>query len=168
MHAPRAARRCIDRTSPGDTSVEAVKRDLRALETLGRPVVAAINGAALGGGLEIALACHHRIAADVKGLVVGFPEVTLGLLPGGGGCTDAGSLGVRSGSLSLSVSCSVDSVVDGWVGDGLSVSVLGAAVLGAGVRVVRSAVERQGRFVRPEVGERVPRHPKMTLSLRCP
>src|SRR5215218_8240846 len=68
-------------------TVEAVKRDLRALETLGKPVVAAINGAALGGGLEIALACHHRIAADVKGLVVGFPEVTLGLLPGGGGVT---------------------------------------------------------------------------------
>jgi 3-hydroxyacyl-CoA dehydrogenase / enoyl-CoA hydratase / 3-hydroxybutyryl-CoA epimerase len=67
--------------------VEAVKRDLRALETLGKPVVAAINGAALGGGLEIALACHHRVAADVKGLVVGFPEVTLGLLPGGGGVT---------------------------------------------------------------------------------
>ena len=53
----------------------------------GKPVVAAINGAALGGGLEIALACHHRIAADVKGLVVGFPEVTLGLLPGAGGVT---------------------------------------------------------------------------------
>ena len=67
--------------------VEAVKRDLRTLEKLGKPVVAAINGAALGGGLEIALACHHRIAADVKGLVVGFPEVTLGLLPGGGGVT---------------------------------------------------------------------------------
>ena len=50
-------------------------------------MVAAINGAALGGGLEIALACHHRIAADVKGLVVGLPEVTLGLLPGGGGVT---------------------------------------------------------------------------------
>src|SRR5436305_513303 len=68
-------------------NVESVKRDLRALETLGKPVVAAINGAALGGGLEIALACHHRIAADVKGLVVGLPEVTLGLLPGGGGVT---------------------------------------------------------------------------------
>jgi 3-hydroxyacyl-CoA dehydrogenase / enoyl-CoA hydratase / 3-hydroxybutyryl-CoA epimerase len=68
-------------------TVEGVKRDLRALETVGKPVVAAINGAALGGGLEIALACHHRIAADVKGLVVGLPEVTLGLLPGGGGVT---------------------------------------------------------------------------------
>ncbi len=66
---------------------EAIKADLRRLETLGVPVVAAINGAALGGGLEIALACHHRIAADVKGSVIGLPEVTLGLLPGGGGVT---------------------------------------------------------------------------------
>jgi 3-hydroxyacyl-CoA dehydrogenase/enoyl-CoA hydratase/3-hydroxybutyryl-CoA epimerase len=69
------------------STVEGIKKDLRTLETFGKPVVAAINGAALGGGLEIALACHHRIAADVKGLVVGFPEVTLGLLPGGGGVT---------------------------------------------------------------------------------
>ena len=65
--------------------VEEIKADLRALETLGKPVVAAINGAALGCGLEIALACHRRIAADVKGSAIGLPEVTLGLLPGGGG-----------------------------------------------------------------------------------
>jgi len=65
--------------------VEDIKRDLRTLETLGKPVVAAINGAALGGGLEIALACHRRIAADVRGSQIGLPEVTLGLLPGGGG-----------------------------------------------------------------------------------
>ena len=58
---------------------------LRRLETFGRPVAAAINGAALGGGLEIALSCHHRIAWDVKGSEIGFPEVTLGLLPGAGG-----------------------------------------------------------------------------------
>ncbi|HEY3259541.1 MAG TPA: 3-hydroxyacyl-CoA dehydrogenase NAD-binding domain-containing protein [Pseudonocardiaceae bacterium] len=58
---------------------------LRRLERLGRPVVAAINGAALGGGLEIALACHHRVALDAKGSEIGLPEVTLGLLPGGGG-----------------------------------------------------------------------------------
>ncbi|GAA2533273.1 3-hydroxyacyl-CoA dehydrogenase NAD-binding domain-containing protein [Mycolicibacterium diernhoferi] len=64
---------------------ESAKRDLRRLETLGIPVVAAINGAALGGGLEIALATHHRIAADARGVVIGLPEVTLGLLPGGGG-----------------------------------------------------------------------------------
>ncbi|WP_144209370.1 enoyl-CoA hydratase/isomerase family protein, partial [Mycobacterium tilburgii] len=67
--------------------VEGIKRDLRALETLGKPVVAAINGAALGGGLEICLACHHRIAANIKGVVLGFPEVTLSLLPGAGGVT---------------------------------------------------------------------------------
>ncbi|MGH3979150.1 MAG: 3-hydroxyacyl-CoA dehydrogenase NAD-binding domain-containing protein [Pseudonocardiaceae bacterium] len=62
-----------------------VKGQLRRLEKLGKPVVAALNGAALGGGLEIALACHHRIALDVKGSTFGFPEVTLGLLPGAGG-----------------------------------------------------------------------------------
>ena len=62
-----------------------MKRDLRTLETLGIPVVAAINGAALGGGLEIALSCHHRIASKEKSTRLGLPEVTLGLLPGGGG-----------------------------------------------------------------------------------
>ena len=62
-----------------------VKRRLRRLETLGKPVVAAINGAALGGGYEIALACHHRVALDTPGTRIGLPEVTLGLLPGGGG-----------------------------------------------------------------------------------
>jgi 3-hydroxyacyl-CoA dehydrogenase / enoyl-CoA hydratase / 3-hydroxybutyryl-CoA epimerase len=82
--------------------VEDVKRDLRTLETFGKPVVAAINGAALGGGLEIALACHHRIAADVKGLVVGFPEVTLGLLPGGGGVTrTVRMLGIQNAFMSV-------------------------------------------------------------------
>ncbi|TDU84160.1 3-hydroxyacyl-CoA dehydrogenase/enoyl-CoA hydratase/3-hydroxybutyryl-CoA epimerase [Kribbella voronezhensis] len=68
-------------------TIEEVKRQLRALETLGVPVVAAINGAALGGGLEIALACHHRIVADDNRIELGVPEVTLGLLPGGGGVT---------------------------------------------------------------------------------
>ncbi|MEY9943452.1 3-hydroxyacyl-CoA dehydrogenase NAD-binding domain-containing protein [Kitasatospora sp. GAS1066B] len=62
-----------------------LKRALRTLETLGKPVVAAINGSALGGGLELALACHHRIALTAPGSKLGFPEVTLGLLPGGGG-----------------------------------------------------------------------------------
>jgi 3-hydroxyacyl-CoA dehydrogenase/enoyl-CoA hydratase/3-hydroxybutyryl-CoA epimerase len=65
--------------------VERVKGQLRRLETLGVPVVAAINGSALGGGLEIALACHQRIVADDPRIELGFPEVTLGLLPGGGG-----------------------------------------------------------------------------------
>ncbi|MDA3643224.1 3-hydroxyacyl-CoA dehydrogenase NAD-binding domain-containing protein [Saccharopolyspora indica] len=63
----------------------AVKKQLRRLETLGVPVVAALNGTALGGGLEIALACHHRIALNDPKSRFGFPEVTLGLLPGAGG-----------------------------------------------------------------------------------
>jgi 3-hydroxyacyl-CoA dehydrogenase/enoyl-CoA hydratase/3-hydroxybutyryl-CoA epimerase len=63
--------------------VDRTKAVLRRLEMLGRPIVATINGAALGGGLEVALACHHRIA--VVGAPVGLPEVNLGLLPGGGG-----------------------------------------------------------------------------------
>lgn len=65
--------------------IETVKSQLRRLETLGKPVVAAINGAALGGGLEIALACHHRIAVNDPRVQLGFPEVQLGLLPGAGG-----------------------------------------------------------------------------------
>ena len=62
-----------------------LKGYFRRLETLGIPVAAAINGAALGGGLEIALACHHRVALDARGSEIGLPEVTLGLLPGAGG-----------------------------------------------------------------------------------
>ncbi|MEU3368990.1 3-hydroxyacyl-CoA dehydrogenase NAD-binding domain-containing protein [Streptomyces sp. NPDC006660] len=69
-----------------DTGI-AIKNSLRRIETLGKPVVAAINGAALGGGYEIALACHHRIALDAPGSKIGLPEVTLGLLPAGGGVT---------------------------------------------------------------------------------
>lgn len=65
----------------------AIKNSLRRIETLGKPVVAAINGAALGGGYEIALASHHRIALDAPGSKIGLPEVTLGLLPAGGGVT---------------------------------------------------------------------------------
>jgi len=57
----------------------------RNIETCGKPFVAAINGTALGGGLEICLACHYRIAIDRPDAVLGLPEVLVGLLPGGGG-----------------------------------------------------------------------------------
>ena len=57
----------------------------RKMETNGKPVVAAINGTALGGGYEICLACHYRVALNNPKAVIGFPEVTVGLLPGGGG-----------------------------------------------------------------------------------
>ncbi|MGQ0837821.1 3-hydroxyacyl-CoA dehydrogenase NAD-binding domain-containing protein [Actinokineospora sp.] len=83
-------------------TVDTMKRHLRSLETLGKPVVAAINGAALGGGYEIALACHHRIALDVKGSEIGLPEVTLGLLPGGGGVArTVRLLGIQGALLSV-------------------------------------------------------------------
>jgi len=58
---------------------------LRALETCGKPVAVAVNGSALGGGLELALACHHRVVVDDPEIRLGLPEVTLGLIPGGGG-----------------------------------------------------------------------------------
>ena len=65
--------------------VEKMKHELRYIETLGVPVVAALNGTALGGGWEIALGCHARIALNDPKSKFGLPEVTLGLLPGGGG-----------------------------------------------------------------------------------
>lgn len=65
--------------------VQQLKLQMRKIETMGKPVVAAINGTALGGGFEIALACHQRICLNDAKIQLGLPEVTLGLLPGGGG-----------------------------------------------------------------------------------
>jgi len=62
-----------------------IKSYFRTLEKLPVPVVSAINGAALGGGYELCLACNYRLAYNHKSVQVGMPEVTLGLLPGGGG-----------------------------------------------------------------------------------
>ncbi|MFI1200508.1 3-hydroxyacyl-CoA dehydrogenase NAD-binding domain-containing protein [Streptomyces sp. NPDC020883] len=76
-----------DRAQQAFEAGNGIKRDLRRIETLGKPVVAAINGAALGGGYEIALACHHRVALDTPATKIGLPEVTLGLLPAAGGVT---------------------------------------------------------------------------------
>jgi 3-hydroxyacyl-CoA dehydrogenase / enoyl-CoA hydratase / 3-hydroxybutyryl-CoA epimerase len=67
--------------------VELVKKNFRALETLGKPVVSCLNGTALGGGWEVALIGHHRIAVDDARIQFGLPEVTLGLLPGASGVT---------------------------------------------------------------------------------
>jgi 3-hydroxyacyl-CoA dehydrogenase/enoyl-CoA hydratase/3-hydroxybutyryl-CoA epimerase len=75
---------------PGDGQkvfqwIESVKKHMRALEKLGIPVVAVLEGAALGGGWEIALCAHCRIVIDDDKIQLGLPEVTLGLLPGAGG-----------------------------------------------------------------------------------
>jgi 3-hydroxyacyl-CoA dehydrogenase/enoyl-CoA hydratase/3-hydroxybutyryl-CoA epimerase len=66
-------------------SLTLMKGQLLELESVGVPIAAAINGAALGGGLEICLACHHRVALDAPEVQLGFPEVSLGLLPAAGG-----------------------------------------------------------------------------------
>jgi 3-hydroxyacyl-CoA dehydrogenase / enoyl-CoA hydratase / 3-hydroxybutyryl-CoA epimerase len=67
--------------------IELVKKNFRTLETLGKPVVACLNGAALGGGWEVALAAHRRIAVDSPKIQFGLPEITLGLIPGASGIT---------------------------------------------------------------------------------
>lgn len=78
--------RRIDSAGPESLAMfEANKAPFRAMEKLPVPFVAAINGAALGGGYEICLACNHRIVVDDPAAVVGLPEVTLGILPGAGG-----------------------------------------------------------------------------------
>ena len=67
--------------------IEQTKKNFRTLETLGKPVVACLNGAALGGGWEVALAAHHRVAVDNPKIQLGLPEITLGLIPGASGIT---------------------------------------------------------------------------------
>ena len=76
---------CITQAAQAFELAQQFKALLRRLERCGRPVVAALNGSALGGGLELALACHHRIAIRQSAAKFGLPEVKLGLLPGGGG-----------------------------------------------------------------------------------
>ncbi|MCZ2103689.1 MAG: enoyl-CoA hydratase/isomerase family protein [Burkholderiales bacterium] len=67
--------------------IEGLKAQFRTLETLGIPVVSCLNGSALGGGWEVALVGHHRIAVDDARIQLGLPEVTLGLIPGASGIT---------------------------------------------------------------------------------
>ncbi len=82
----------VMRLTPSDnhtlfTEIERVKKNFRMLETLGKPIVTCLNGTALGGGWELALVGHHRIALDDPKIQFGLPEVTLGLLPGASGVT---------------------------------------------------------------------------------
>ena len=67
--------------------IEQTKKCFRTLETLGKPVVSCINGAALGGGWEVALVGHYRVAVDNPKIQLGLPEITLGLIPGASGIT---------------------------------------------------------------------------------
>ena len=67
--------------------IEQTKKNFRTLETLGKPVVTCLNGAALGGGWELALVGHYRVAVDDRKIQLGLPEITLGLIPGATGIT---------------------------------------------------------------------------------
>ena len=80
MRAPRESRKAValNRFAP-------IGRAFRKLETSGKPVAAAINGLALGGGCELTLGCHYRVMADTLQTALGLPESLVGLLPGGGG-----------------------------------------------------------------------------------
>ena len=69
------------------TRIEGTKKKFRTLELLGVPIATCLNGAALGGGFEVALLGHFRVAVDDSKILLGLPEVTLGLLPGAGGVT---------------------------------------------------------------------------------
>ncbi len=71
----------------GFVGIEAVKKAFRRIETMGKPVVALLQGAALGGGWEVALIAHTRFALDKPSTMFGLPEVTLGLIPGATGIT---------------------------------------------------------------------------------
>ena len=80
------------RLQPTDASaifkeIERLKQNFRTFETLGKPVVSCLGGTALGGGWEVALVGHHRVAVDDNKIQFGLPEVTLGLLPGASGVT---------------------------------------------------------------------------------
>ena len=80
---------------------------MRSIEALGKPVIAMVNGFALGGGMELAMACHLRIAADTA--KVGQPEINLGLVPGFGGTQRLLRLAGRAATLEL---CLVGTPVD--------------------------------------------------------
>lgn len=84
--------KAVMRLTPADApkayaEVERVKKNFRTLETLGIPVASCLNGTALGGGWEVALVGHYRVAVDDDKTQFGLPEVTLGLLPGASGVT---------------------------------------------------------------------------------
>jgi 3-hydroxyacyl-CoA dehydrogenase / enoyl-CoA hydratase / 3-hydroxybutyryl-CoA epimerase len=67
--------------------IQQIKKNFRTLETLGKPVASCLNGTALGGGWEVALVGHYRVAVDDPKIQFGLPEITLGLIPGASGIT---------------------------------------------------------------------------------
>ncbi|HWK83732.1 MAG TPA: 3-hydroxyacyl-CoA dehydrogenase NAD-binding domain-containing protein, partial [Caldimonas sp.] len=112
--------------APGFAEIEAIKAAYRKIETFSRPVVAILNGAALGGGWEVALAAHARFALDDAAIRFGMPEVTLGLIPGATGITKTvrqlGLMAAQPYLLEGKLFGPREAVELGWV-DGLGASV---------------------------------------------
>jgi 3-hydroxyacyl-CoA dehydrogenase / enoyl-CoA hydratase / 3-hydroxybutyryl-CoA epimerase len=106
-----AGKKALDEPSLRSLMNEASRfsRVFRGLETCGKPIVAAMTGTTLGGGLELCLACHHRIVADDRSAKLGQPEVKVGLLPGAGGTQRLPRLSGAEGALDLMLSgCHID------------------------------------------------------------
>jgi 3-hydroxyacyl-CoA dehydrogenase/enoyl-CoA hydratase/3-hydroxybutyryl-CoA epimerase len=117
------------------------------VETLPKPVVAAIHGACLGGGLELALACHYRVASDHPKTQLGLPEVQLGLIPGAGGCQRLPRLiGLRA-SLDMILSGKSERAPKalrlGLVDEVVPQSILLRTALAAARRMVREGMPRR-------------------------
>ncbi len=118
------------------------------VEALPKPVVAAIHGACLGGGLELALACHYRIASDHPKTQLGLPEVQLGLIPGAGGCQRLPRLIGASAALNMILTGRSERPAKalrlGLVDEVVPPSILRTVALEAAQRLVRSGLPRRG------------------------
>ena len=124
------------------------------VETLAKPVVAAIHGACLGGGLELALACHYRIATDHPKTQLGLPEVQLGLVPGAGGCERLPRLIGASAALDMILSGKSERAARalrlGLVDEVVPPSILMRTALAAADRLARDGLPRRS----PKTGAR--------------
>jgi 3-hydroxyacyl-CoA dehydrogenase / enoyl-CoA hydratase / 3-hydroxybutyryl-CoA epimerase len=118
------------------------------VETLAKPVVAAIHGACLGGGLELALACHYRIATDHPKTQLGLPEVQLGLIPGAGGCQRLPRLIGARAALDMILTGKSERAAKalrlGLVDEMVPPSILRATAVEAANRLVRDGLPRRG------------------------
>ena len=117
------------------------------VETLPKPVVAAINGACLGGGLELALACHYRVASDHPKTQLGLPEVQLGLIPGAGGCQRLPRLIGARAALDMILAGKSERAAKalriGLVDEVVPPSILRATAVAAADRLVREGLPRR-------------------------
>ncbi len=118
------------------------------LETFHKPIVAAIHGACLGGGLELALACHYRIATDHPKTQLGLPEVQLGLIPGAGGCQRLPRLIGARAALDMILAGKSERAAKalrlGLVDEVVPPSILKQVAVGAADRLAREGLPKRG------------------------